>query len=160
MEIFCTIKEDPAVEINWVEKTLRPERLLTHPAQAYIEGLKTVRPALHFNTFDAAKARDRRVRKQLQDQASAKQRKAALVAPTAALKAALNPKKLPPGNPATVDENRMVTRGEKNKRMNARHAEKMRAKRRQGRLTADVPETDARAHKRPRREGVRTGDKL
>jgi hypothetical protein len=175
MHIFCSVHEDPSDELKWHEKTLRPERLLVHPSEAFVEGLKKVRPALHFNTFDSAKAKERRVQKQKQDQANAKERRAALVAPTAALKVALNPKRLPPGSSATAAENGLLMRGAKNKRAVEKHVQGMRAKRR-GQLKQggqdDAPsrpkrdpfpssqKEEGRQRKKPRREKARPGDAL
>ncbi len=130
LEIFCSIQRDPSDALQWLEQTLRPQRNLVRPSEAYVQGLKVVRPALHFNTFNAEKAKCRRVDKQRKDQSNATQRRKAMMAPTAALKAALNPKRLPPGSQATPAENRLLMKGEKNKRAVERHISQMRAKRR------------------------------
>ena len=166
MNIFCSIHSDPQEELRWFDKTFRPERLLIHPSEAYLQGLKKLRPALHFNTFEVAKAKGRRVAKQQQDQAAAKKRREALVAPTAALKAVQNPKRLPPGSAATSDEQGLLMRGVKNKRFVEAHIAKMRAKRKgfAARMQdeAAVSAADAektRPKKKVRRE-LRTGDAL
>ena len=173
MHIFCNIHSDPQEEVRWFEKTFRPERMLIHPSEAYLQGLKKLRPALHFNTFDVVKAKGRRVSKQQQDQAAAKKRREALVAPTAALKAALNSKRLPPGSAATDAEQGLLMRGKKNKRIVETHIAKMRAKRKgfaarmvdeersamSGKKGKKSKKEDRSKVKKSRRD-IRTGDAL
>ncbi|EPY31004.1 hypothetical protein STCU_03699 [Strigomonas culicis] len=92
-----TIQPDDQTEILWWSRTLRPERNLIHPAEAFLQGIKELRPAPVFNTFDVKKAKMRRMVKQERDRKTFLARRQAAVAPTAAYRAAMNPHKLQRG---------------------------------------------------------------
>ncbi|EPY39311.1 hypothetical protein AGDE_04617 [Angomonas deanei] len=93
--LLHAIADDDKTEILWFTRTLRPERNLIHPAEAFLQGIKELRPAPVFNTFNVKKAKERRLIKQEYDRKKHLERRKAAVAPTAAFKDALNPRKLP-----------------------------------------------------------------
>lgn len=161
MTVMCSVAADPLDESQWFDRTFRPAKNLVHPAEAFLHGIKRLCPAIHFNTFNAAAAKGRRVAKQQQDQSSAKVRRKAFVAPTAAMKAAINPKKLPAGSHATDAESRFMSRGKENKKQDARAAKKREEKRRNNEMGArggDVENPKPLKKKRRREEKV--GDAL
>jgi len=157
LAIMCSIEADPVNEAEWFDRTFRPERNLIHPSEAFLHGIKRLSPAIHFNTFNADIARSRRIAKQQQDQASAKKRKAALVAPTVAMKAALNPKKLPAGSKATDDESRFLSRGKENKRQDALALKRREEKKAKNDMRGD---TENAIPRKKRRREQRVGDSL
>lgn len=86
-----------------------------------MQGIKTLRPALNFHTFDLAKSKLRRLAKQEKDKMTALERRKQRVAPTAALKAALNPHRiLRTGTEAPDDEARFLSRGKSKNKKHAR----------------------------------------
>lgn len=122
LALLYAIAADDETELRWFHNTLRPERNLVHPSDAFLQGIKSLRPAAVFNTFDMAKAKLRRMTKHEKDKATALQRRKKEMAPTAAYKAAVNPHKTPrTGGQATAEEVRVLSRGmNKEQRMRSR----------------------------------------
>lgn len=111
-----SIANDDLTEIQWFKSTLRPQRNLVHPSEAFIQSIKALRPAAIFNTFDIKKAKLRRLAKQNKDKKKALDRRKKEIVPTAAFKASVNPHKIPrTGGHATEDEIRFLSRGKKKK---------------------------------------------
>ncbi|RNF00235.1 uncharacterized protein Tco025E_08849 [Trypanosoma conorhini] len=114
LSMTYAIAADDKSEAAWWQNTLRPERNLTHPSEAFLQGIKALRPSARFNTFDAQKARLRRLVKQEKDKRAWLQRRTREVAPTAAMKASVNPHKVPrTGGHAPAEEVRLLSRGRK-----------------------------------------------
>ncbi|ESL10972.1 hypothetical protein TRSC58_01287 [Trypanosoma rangeli SC58] len=114
LRMMYAISADDKSEAVWWENTLRPERNLTHPSEAFLHGIKALRPSARFNTFDAQKARLRRLVKQEKDKRKWLKRRQKEVAPTAAMKASVNPHKVPrTGGHAPAEEVRLLSRGRK-----------------------------------------------
>ncbi|CBZ23268.1 conserved hypothetical protein [Leishmania mexicana MHOM/GT/2001/U1103] len=112
LALLYSIHADDETELRWLHNTLRPERNLVHPSDAFLHGIKALQPAAVFNTFDAQKAKLRRLTKYEKDKASAMKRRKEEMAPTAAYKAAVNPHKTPrTGGAAPADEVRVLSRG-------------------------------------------------
>lgn len=112
LALLYSIHADDETELRWYHNTLRPERNLVHPADAFLHGVKTLHPAAVFNTFDVKRAKLRRLTKQERDKATALTRRKKEMAPTAAYKAAVNPHKTPrTGGAATAGEVRVLSRG-------------------------------------------------
>lgn len=128
LALLYSISADDETELRWFHNTLRPERNLVHPSDAFLQGIKALRPAAVFNTFDVKKAKLRRLTKHEMDKASALQRRKKEMAPTAVYKAAVNPHKTPrTGGQAPADEVRVLSRGmskEQKARSRARVAKK------------------------------------
>lgn len=120
LALLYSIGADDETELRWFHNTLRPERNLVHPSDAFLHGIKNLRPAAVFNTFDVKKAKLRRLTKHEKDKATAMQRRKKEMAPTAAYKAAVNPHKTPrTGGQAPAEEVRLLSRG-MNKEQKAR----------------------------------------
>ncbi len=84
--------------------SLRPEKKLIDPSEAFAQATKTLRPAVKFNTYDKKIAKkNRQAKRDLHAQATAKRREERM-APNPALRAALNPKKLPPASMITNED--------------------------------------------------------
>lgn len=116
ISLYESIEQDDTLERSWA-RTLRPARSLIHPAEAFAQGIKVLRPALVFSTFQADKAKARRLARREREQNVAKQRRAARMTPTAAMKATMNMKKVPrTGGQATAEETRILSRGSKAKK--------------------------------------------
>eukprot|EP00796_Vickermania_ingenoplastis_P010675 gene10675-7419_t len=112
--LLHSIANDDQAEVQWYQKNLRPARNLVHPSEAFIQGIKALRPAAVFNTFDIKKAKLRRLTKQQKDKRKAMDRRKKEIAPTAAFKASINPHKTPRvGGHATAEEARFLSRGKK-----------------------------------------------
>lgn len=112
LALLYSIAADDETELRWFHNTFRPERNLVHPSDAFLQGIKALRPAAVFNTFDVKKAKLRRLTKHEKDKASAMVRRKKEMAPTAAYKAAVNPHKTPrTGGQAPVEEVRVLSRG-------------------------------------------------
>ncbi|KAG5507866.1 hypothetical protein JIQ42_07157 [Leishmania sp. Namibia] len=112
LALLYSIHADDETELRWFHNTLRPERNLIHPSDAFLHGIKELHPAAVFNTFDLKKAKLRRLTKHEKDKATAMKRRKKEVAPTAAYKAAVNPHKTPrTGGAAPADEVRVLSRG-------------------------------------------------
>ncbi|ORC85447.1 uncharacterized protein TM35_000351910 [Trypanosoma theileri] len=119
LSLMYSIAADDQEEVMWWNNTLRPERNLTHPSDAFLQGIKALRPAACFNTFDIQKARLRRLVKQEKDKRKFLIRRKKEVAPTAAMKASLNPHKVPrTGGRAPEEELRLLSRGKKSSKKN------------------------------------------
>lgn len=115
LALMHSIEPDDRNEVAWMQ-TLRPERSLIHPAEAFLQGIKKLRPALHFNTFDETKLASRRAAKRQKENRAANKRREARMAPTAAMKS-VNLKKIPrTGGHATQEEVNLLSRGKQNKR--------------------------------------------
>jgi hypothetical protein len=93
--LWNSVGRDDEADAAWF-KTLRPRHMLVDPAEAFNLGVKLLRPAIQFATFDAALAKRRRAQRRAKHAEATEANKAARLAPPKALKAALNPKKLPP----------------------------------------------------------------
>lgn len=116
IRMIKSIDVDDDLEVNWT-KTLRPERSLIHPAEAFLQGQKKLRPSLVFSTFDSTKAKSRRAARRVKEQTKALHRRTEKMAPTAAMKA-VNLRKIPKtGGHATNEEAEFLSRGKANKRM-------------------------------------------
>lgn len=84
--------------------SLRPEKKLIDPSEAFAQATKTLRPAVKFNTFDKNIAKkNRQAKRDLHSKATAKRREERM-APNPTLRAALNPKKLPPASMANNED--------------------------------------------------------
>jgi hypothetical protein len=89
-----SLAPDDVIESSWVDR-LRPLRALIAPTDAFAQGIKRVGPAINFNTYDATLAKSRRAaRRERQQQVTDSRRSATIVSPVA-LKAPMDPKKLP-----------------------------------------------------------------
>jgi hypothetical protein len=115
ISLIRSIDADDRQEVLWM-RTLRPERNLIRPEEAFLQGIKTLRPAFRFNTFDVNKMNERRNQKRIRDQKIADERRRSRMAPTAAIKAVTNPKKLPSGSSATEEEKKFLLRDKEMKR--------------------------------------------
>nr|CCC92851.1 conserved hypothetical protein [Trypanosoma congolense IL3000] len=93
--LLHAIEADDEGEVKWWDAALRPKANLVNPSVAFLRGIKTLRPATHFNTFDLKKSRLRRLEKQKKDRERYLARREREIAPTAAMKASLNPHKVP-----------------------------------------------------------------
>jgi len=114
LQLLYAIHPDDENELRWFHATLRPERNLVHPCDSFLQGIKALRPAAVFNTFDVKKAKLRRLTKHEKDKLSALQRHKKEVVPTVAYKASVNPHKTPrTGGAAPVEEVRLLSRGKK-----------------------------------------------
>ncbi|KPA75499.1 hypothetical protein ABB37_08396 [Leptomonas pyrrhocoris] len=112
LALLYSIGADDETELHWFHNTLRPERNLVHPSDAFLHGIKVLRPAAVFNTFDVKKAKLRRLTKHEKDKITAMTRRKTEMAPTAAYKAAVNPHKTPrTGGQAPIEEVRVLSRG-------------------------------------------------
>lgn len=110
--LLNSILNDDLTELKWFHKTLRPERNLVHPSEAFLHSIKALRPAVVFNTFDIKKAKLRRLTKQQKDKKKALARRMKEVAPTAAFKASINPHKTPRASAHPPEEEiRFLARG-------------------------------------------------
>jgi hypothetical protein len=115
LALMHSIDADDNNELSWM-KTLRPARSLIHPAEAFLQGIKKLRPALHFNTFDESKLASRRSAKRQKEKRAALKRRDERMVPTVAMKA-VNLKKIPrTGGHATTEEVKFLSRGKENKR--------------------------------------------
>ncbi|CBH14318.1 uncharacterized protein TEOVI_000767600 [Trypanosoma equiperdum] len=115
--LLHSIEADDAVELRWWRNALRPEANLIEPAVAYLQGIKVIRPATNFNTFDIKKARLRRLEKQEIERKKCLERRKRDVAPTAAMKASANPYRVPrSGGYIKQKDDRIIQRGEKTKK--------------------------------------------
>lgn len=110
-----SIDRDDATEVQWL-RTLRPERSLIHPAEAFLQGIKKLRPALDFNTFDMKKSKARRATRRTQEQAKALKRREERLVPTSAMRAINSKRGTRSGGHATSDEVRLLSRGKENQR--------------------------------------------
>ncbi|PBJ72510.1 hypothetical protein BCY84_15527 [Trypanosoma cruzi cruzi] len=120
LRMMYAIAADDKNEVLWWRNTLRPERNLTHPSEAFLQGIKALRPSARFNTFDIEKARLRRLVKQKKDKHRFLERRKREVAPTAAMKASINPHKVPrTGGQAPDEEIRFLSRGRKSSTQSA-----------------------------------------
>lgn len=120
LERLRALRPDDAAERRWLA-SLRPDKNLCEPAEAFAQGVKQLRPALRFHTFDAAKARARRREVQETQRAVFAARRAAQVAPTVAMKSALDPHKVMPDRGAAARA-RAKARGAKGRTAGARRA--------------------------------------
>lgn len=112
--LLNSILNDDLTELKWFHNTLRPQRNLVHPSEAFLHSIKALRPAVVFNTFDIKKAKLRRLTKQQKEKKKALERRMKEVAPTAAYKASANPHKTPrTGDHATEEEIRFLSRGKR-----------------------------------------------
>lgn len=112
--LLNSILNDDLTELKWFHNTLRPQRNLVHPCEAFLHSIKALRPAGVFNTFDIKKAKLRRLTKQQKDKKKALERRMKEIAPTAAYKASANPHKTPrTGGHAAEEEIRFLSRGKK-----------------------------------------------
>ncbi|KAG8345793.1 hypothetical protein ERJ75_001753000 [Trypanosoma vivax] len=102
--LLHTIAADDQNEVAWWNNTLRPANNLTHPAEAYLQGIKALRPAARFNTFDVKKVRLRRLVRQERERQRFLERRKKEVAPTVAMKASANPHKVPRAGMGSCDE--------------------------------------------------------
>lgn len=117
------IAADDATEVLWFNRNLRPSKNLIHPSEGFLQGIKALRPAAVFNTFDLKKSKLRRLAKQHKDKLTATARRRREVAPTAAFRAAIDPRKVPRiGGHATAEEVRVLSRGDKKTRKSAKKA--------------------------------------
>ncbi|KAK7198300.1 hypothetical protein NESM_000787500 [Novymonas esmeraldas] len=157
LALLHSIHADDETELRWFHSALRPERNLIHPADAFLHGIKALRPATVFNTFDVKKAKLRRLTKHEKDKATAMTRRKKEVAPTAAYKAAVNPHKTPrTGGAAPADEARVLSRGmNKTQRAHSR----TRAAHKAGRVVdgADAPKTFFTKWKKRKQEKIGRG---
>ncbi|CAM41516.1 conserved hypothetical protein [Leishmania braziliensis MHOM/BR/75/M2904] len=152
--LLYSIHADDETELRWLHNTLRPERNLVHPSDAFLRGIKTLHPAAIFNTFDVKKAKLRRLTKHERDKATAMKRRKEEVAPTAAYKAAVNPHKTPrTGGAAPADEVRVLSRG-MNKSQKARS--RRRAAHKSGKV-AEAPKTFFTKWKKRKQEKIGRG---
>lgn len=155
--LLKSIDADDRTEELWL-RTLRPERSLIHPAEAFLQGIKKLRPALDFNTFDLNKAKKRRVAKRERDQAVAQKRRDAKMVPTAAMRAINARKQTRTGGHATEEEVRFLSRGKPNQRALAHIAafqtkkKKVVKQQSEGDLPEKEPQTVERKMKKPRHE--------
>lgn len=94
VRLLRLLQSDDPREMAWLAQQ-RPEPRLQNAAEAFLQGVKKLRPAINFNTFDAKKARSTRRRKQEQHEEATKERRAKRITPTVAMKAALNPRRVP-----------------------------------------------------------------
>ncbi|KPI83325.1 hypothetical protein ABL78_7646 [Leptomonas seymouri] len=141
LALLYSISADDETELRWFHNALRPERNLVHPSDAFLQGIKALRPAAIFNTFDVKKARLRRLTKHERDKATAMKRRKEEMAPTAAYKAAVNPHKTPrTGGQAPVEEVRVLSRG-------MSQAQKARNRARAARKAGKVSSDDANRQK-------------
>jgi hypothetical protein len=99
-EALAALQPDDDVELSWINR-LRPRRALIAPAEAFSQAVKRLMPALDFNTYDEALAKSRRAERRERQERVTAERRAQQVAPTAAMRAALDPKKLPKDNAAS-----------------------------------------------------------
>jgi len=93
-ELLHSLKSDDPGEIRWLQ-SLRPEKCLTHPSEAFTQGIKKLRPAIHFNSYDGKLVRKQRLKRQKAQLAAYEARRKAQVVPTIGMKTALNPHKIP-----------------------------------------------------------------
>lgn len=152
LALMHAIDTDVREELDWM-KTLRPARSLIHPAEAFLQGIKKLRPALHFNTFDESKLASRRASKRQKEKRAALKRRDERMAPTAAMKA-VNLKKTPrTGGHATEEEVRFLSRGKENKRaldhISAFHKKKTKLK------NSDAAIMGAKKEKKPNAKKVK-----
>lgn len=102
--VLSAIRPDVISEAAWFNETFRPQQNLMPAIEAFLQSIKRVGAARDFASFDQDKAKQRRQKKFERDKQVAAERRAKAVAPTAALRAALNPKKLPPSRGPTQAE--------------------------------------------------------
>lgn len=120
LALLHSIAADDATEVLWFNRNLRPSKNLIHPSEIFLQGIKTLRPAAVFNTFDLKKSKLRRLAKQQKDKMKALERRKKEVAPTAAFRAAIDPHKVPrTGGHATAEETRLFSRGTSKKQKKA-----------------------------------------
>lgn len=157
MRLLHTIDRDDPTERKWLE-TLRPERSLIHPAEAFLQGIKKVRPALDFNTFRMKKSKARRVARREQEQTKALQRRDARMVPTALMRS-INAKKGPKGGTghATEDEIRMLSRGKPNQRALQHMASHLKKKKRTAKQVEGGDDVIRAGEKDPKRAKKATG---
>ena len=85
-------------KVNDFLQSLRPDKKLIDPTEAFVQATKTLRPAVRFNTYDKDIARkNRQAKREKHAKATARNREERM-APNPTLRAALNPKKLPPAS--------------------------------------------------------------
>jgi hypothetical protein len=84
---------DDEGEAAWLGN-LRPQRCLVHPSEAFAQGIKLLRPAIQFNTFDAKKAKERRREHEAQARATYEKKKASQMVPGVGLLNAPNARKI------------------------------------------------------------------
>lgn len=99
--LLSQIRPDDQGEVHWAVKQ-RPLQNMIHPAEAFNEGIKTLRPAVMFNTYDEGKAKTRRLHNQREQQKRTVAYRAKAVKASEALKALGDRKKLVVRD--TVDE--------------------------------------------------------
>lgn len=124
--LLHSIDNDDATELEWYQRTLRPQRNLVHPSDAFSQSVKALRPAAVFNTFDIKKAKLRRLTKQQTDKKKAMERRKREIAPTAAFKASMNPHKTPRlGGRPPDEEVRFLSRSKKSNTSESKDGNKM-----------------------------------
>ena len=92
--ILREIAQDDQDEAQWLDK-LRPDKNLIHPSEAFAQGIKRLRPAISFNTYDPKKAKAQRRLRQAKAKEAYEKRRSQRVVPTVGLKNAMNPHKVP-----------------------------------------------------------------
>eukprot|EP00758_Cryptobia_borreli_P019588 Tbor_TRINITY_DN870_c0_g1::TRINITY_DN870_c0_g1_i1::g.26690::m.26690 len=100
IRLYSSIQPDDHVEILWQEAQ-RPLMNLIHPAEAFNQGNKSLKPAVMFNTYDPKLANSRRLQKQAQQKKKTEEYRKQRVTPVFAIKAQVDRKKMIPSG---VDE--------------------------------------------------------
>jgi hypothetical protein len=98
-EALATLGPDDEVELSWIDR-LRPRRNLIAPAEAFAQAVKRLMPAVDFNTYDEQRAKSRRAELRERQERVTEERRAQRLLPTAAMRSALDPRKLPKDNGA------------------------------------------------------------
>lgn len=92
--LFCSVRQDIAEEVEWLA-SLRQDNQTVSAASAFLQASKELRPAIDFCTFNAKKAKSRRIALQKRQRKVTEQRKMARQTSSVALKSALDPRKVP-----------------------------------------------------------------